>query len=321
MGGCPFNSSGIEVQMKTALIFPGQGAQYCKMGKDFHDQFAICRHFFERAEDILKRPLRDLIFGESEELLKETRNSQLALFIVSLSILEVLKKEYGLQYTAAAGLSLGEWTALCAAGVLPFEEVLPIVALRAELMHQACEEHKGGMSVILGMSDEAVIDAVKELNIPHEICVANLNCPGQVVISGTLPAIERANEYLKGKGAKRVMPLQVHGAFHSPLMRSAQDALRPHIEALHFHPSTIKIAMNVCGHVVSDLKTMRANLIAQVTSSVHWHACVEALSSQVERFIEIGPGKTLSGMNKRIGVAQPTWNIETVADLQQFEQV
>lgn len=307
---------------KIAFLFPGQGAQYVGMGKTFFDAFATARRVFEEANDLLNRNLSKIIFEGPEQLLTETRNSQVGIYITSIAILRVLQEQYPiLKPTTCAGLSLGEYTALHASGRISFADCLSLVQHRGDFMNLACEATKGTMAVILGLDADDVETMVKEVNLPNDLWVANFNCPGQVVISGTTRGIEAGSAAAKTKGAKRVLPLQVHGAFHSGLMRSAEEKLAPYIKAASMHDKPIELVMNVVGAPVRDLAHIRTNLIKQVTSSVRWEHGVRYMgSSGTDLFIEIGCGKTLAGFNKRIGVASPTWSIDKLDDLKIVEE-
>lgn len=300
----------------ATLIFPGQGAQYVGMGKDFFTSYPTCRYLFQEADEVLGRYLSHTIFEGPEAELTETRNSQPGIFVVSMAIWRLVQEQYSsLKPTVAAGLSLGEYSALCAAGALSFEETLKLVQARAEFMNEACLQNRGTMAVILGLTPEDVA------NIDIEnLWVANYNCPGQIVISGTVEAVDKASYIAKEKGAKRVMPLSVHGAFHSGLMKSAQDKLAECIMHAPFHEPELSLVMNVPGGFVSHLTDIKQNLTQQVTSSVRWQQGIEAIEKEGPSiYVEMGPGKTLAGMNKRIGVTAPTISIEKVTDLQQLE--
>jgi [acyl-carrier-protein] S-malonyltransferase len=301
---------------KFAFLFPGQGAQYPGMGKDFYDQFPTAKETFEEADAFLGYPFSKLIFEGPSAELTLTKNSQMAIYITSIAILRVVQEQYPeLQPAFCAGLSLGEYTALVAAGRLSFLDGLDLVRTRAEAMHQACEETKGTMQVVLGMTEEAVETVLSELN--SAVWIANLNCPGQIVISGSVDAVAMAADALKQKGAKRVLPLDVSGAFHSGLMQSAQAKLSSKIAATSFHESGVAIVMNVPGDTVSNLAHIRQTLIDQLVQPVRWEKGVrKMMENKVDVYIEMGPGKTLSGMNKRIGVAEPTCSIEKLADLE-----
>ncbi len=308
--------------VKYAFLFPGQGAQYPGMARDFYDQFSLARQTFEEADHCLNDSFSKLIFqGPSTELIL-TKNSQIAIYIVSIAILRVVKQQFpALVPSVCAGLSLGEYTALTAAGKIEFNDCLNLVRTRANAMHQACEETKGSMQVVLGMTEEAVETVIRELNPPHPVWVANLNCPGQVVIAGTIEALNLAAENLKQKGAKRVLSLDVSGAFHSGLMRSAQQKLEQKIASISFQESEIEIVMNVAGDFISSTSEMQRMLIDQVVSPVRWEKGIRRMMDRkIDAYIEMGPGKTLNGMNKRIGVAEPTFSVEKIADLEELNK-
>lgn len=305
---------------RIAFLFPGQGAQYVGMGHDFCRDYPAARQLFEEADDLLKRSLSHLIFSGQERELTQTRNSQPAIYVTSMAILAVLSTLFDtLSPYACAGLSLGEYSALTAAQFLPFTDGLNLVAKRGELMHQACEQHEGTMAVVLGMQDDAVVAVVEALALPDEIWAANFNCPGQVVISGTKRGVEQATATLLKHGAKRVLPLDVHGAFHSGLMQSAQEKLTDTLLKTPFSQSDVLVPMNCTGKIATSIEEMRENLIRQVTRPVYWHKCVAAIDT-VDLFVEIGCGKTLSGMNKRIGVKTATCSVEKIEDLAILEQ-
>lgn len=321
MGLKPIDKSMTRTK-KLAFLFPGQGAQYIGMGKDFHQQFAKARQVFEEADDILAEKLSHTIFSATESELMQTKNSQPAIFVVSLAILQVLKTLFGeFHPTACAGLSLGEYSALVAAGIMPFNAALPLVQKRGLFMHQACEDTPGTMAVVLGLADEDVEAQVARLDIAQELWTANFNCPGQVVISGTRRGIEMATEALLKNGAKRVMPLQVHGAFHSGLMQAAKEKLKPYIDAASFVKGHAKVAMNTPGDFVEAIDQMKTHLVNQVTSPVRWHRAVRNIdTSGIDLFVEIGCGKTLAGMNKRIGLSAPTISIDKIEDIASLEK-
>jgi [acyl-carrier-protein] S-malonyltransferase len=298
---------------KLAFIFPGQGAQYPGMGKDFFENFSLARQTFEEADDLLERNLTKIIFNGPENVLTETQNSQVAIFVVSMAILRVLLQELTyLQPDVCAGLSLGEYTALAASLRLSFADGLKLVQHRGKFMNDACERNPGTMAVVLGLEAEQV----EKLAIPNELWVANYNCPGQVVIAGTLKGVEKGSELARSMGAKRVLPLQVHGAFHSGLMEEAKMRLEPYILESQLKDSSIDFVMNVPGDFVKDLKQVKTHLINQVTHSVRWEQGVRRMSEKgVEHFFEIGCGKALTGFHKRIGIPGKITSIENVADL------
>lgn len=306
-----------------AFIFPGQGAQYAGMGKDFFHQYSEAKQAFEEAEDILRRKLTSIIFEDSDSSLNTTFNSQVAIFVNSIAILRVIQKLFpNIKPYITSGLSLGEYSALVASGRLDYESCLQLVQKRAKLMNDACEASRGTMAVVLGLDGNQVEEVVEGLRLPHDLWVANYNSPGQVVISGTPQGVEMGSNALKAKGAKRVMPLTVHGAFHSGLMQSAENQLKDDIQRVFLKESPIKFVMNVPGDFVSDLYQIRQCLIKQVTSPVRWEKGIRTIDKEgVDYYLEIGCGKTLTGLNKRIGVTAPTLSIEKIEEIKELESI
>ncbi len=307
---------------KIAFLFPGQGAQYPGMGKDFVESFEEARSTFKEADEVLSRKLSSIILNGPETLLTETKNSQTGIYVNSIALLRVIHKLFPrLKPAICAGLSLGEYTALTASERLSFTEGLCLVQHRGQFMNEACESAKGTMAVILGLEAEAVESLVKEVNMPQDLWAANFNCPGQVVISGTLKGIEIGSKKALEKGAKRVLPLQVHGAFHSGLMKEAEIKLTDYIKNAALKESTIDFIMNVTGDYAKSLDQIRINLIKQVTSPVRWEQGIRAMAdSGVDLFLEIGCGKALSGFIKKTSLARanvaPSISIEKVTDLE-----
>lgn len=300
--------------MKRAFLFPGQGAQIVGMGKDFYDSFAIAKETFQEADDLLKERLSTIIFEGPLDLLTQTKNSQLAIFINSVAILRTVQQQLpDLIPNVCTGLSLGEYTALYASGRLGFQETLMLVRERAQLMNEACEKVPGAMAAVLGLSAEEIVQAVKDL---QGVWVANFNAPGQTVISGTREGIEKAGIVLKERGAKRVLPLSVHGAFHSGLMQRAQEGLKPFIDRAPIQDSSLGFVMNVPGNFVNGVNEVRRNLELQITQSVKWEQGIEAMKKEgIDLFLEIGCGKTLTGLNKKMGVPSCS-SIEKIDDLE-----
>lgn len=302
---------------RFAFLFPGQGAQYVGMGKDFYDQFPVARQTFEEADEILQTPFSKLIFEGPSEELTLTKNSQLAIYIVSIAVWRTFAHECpDIKPAVCAGLSLGEYTALTAAGKIDFTSCLKLVRARGLFMHEACVSSPGTMRVVLGFEVEAVEKALAELGPNLKVWIANLNCPGQVVIAGDLTDMEKAANHLKERGAKRVLPLEVSGAFHSPLMREAQERLKPLIQETVLKETSTSIIMNCVGRELTSLQEIREAMISQVTHPVFWEKGIRSVDATgIDLYIEMGCGKTLSGMNKKIGTVAPTLSLEKVTDL------
>lgn len=311
----------MAIRKKIAFIFPGQGTQYVGMGKDFYQDFPVARDTFQEADEILDRRLSTTILEGPEDQLIQTKNSQLGIFVTSIALLRTISKLFPeLKSAVCSGLSLGEYTALMASGKIGFYDCLNLVDRRGQFMNDACEVTRGSMAVVIGMSEEAATALVKEVNLPEDLWAANFNCPGQVVLSGTLKGLEAAAIAAKAKGAKRVMPLSVYGAFHSGLMMLAQERLTPFIDAVKLNDSPCSFVMNVTGAAARDQNEIRKNLIMQVTHPVYWERGVSNMIKEgVDLFVEIGPGKVLGGFSKRIAPDVPCLSIEKVAELTQLE--
>lgn len=316
-----------QTARRIAYLFPGQGAQYPGMGADFASHYPIAKQTFEEADDLLGRSLSQEIFHGSRENLKETCTSQPALYVVSIALLRVIQQLFpDLPPYVCAGLSLGEYTALTAAGILAFSDGVRLVNARATAMHEACLRNKGSMEVVMGLEHaqvQEVVDGLTQGNTTKApLWVANLNCPSQVVISGTLEALQKARPLLEQKGAKRVIALEVAGAFHSGLMKPAEEALSFPIAQAPFQKSSSRLVMNVPGDFVEDIATQRRYLLQQVTQPVLWERGIRNMSlNGVTHCVEIGPGKTLSGMNKRILPHLVSLNLETLTDLPRMESL
>lgn len=283
---------------KHAYVFPGQGAQFVGMGKDLYDNFPQAKELFDQANEILGFNITDIIFNGTDEDLKQTKVTQPAVFLHSVIRAICLGDDF--KPEMVAGHSLGEFSALVAAGVLSFEDGLRLVSKRALAMQAACELQPSTMAAVLGLEDEKVVEVLK--SITNEVVVAaNFNCPGQLVISGSIAGVKQACEALKNAGAKRALPLKVGGAFHSPLMEPAREELAKAIEETNFSSPKCPIYQNVVAHAVTEPQEIKKNLIAQLTAPVRWTECVRAMISDgATLFTEVGPGTVLQGLVKKI---------------------
>ena len=293
-----------------AYVFPGKGAQFIGMGKELFDNSSEAKELFLKANDIVGFNITDIMFSGTDEQLKETKVTQPAIFLHSTILAKTLGDSF--QAKMVAGHSLGEFSALVANNVLSFEDGLKLVSQRALAMQKACEIEPSTMAAILGLEDKVVEDICK--SISSEIVVAaNYNCPGQLVISGSVPGIEKACELLTEAGAKRAMILQVGGAFHSPLMEPAREELAAAIEATTFSAGICPIYQNVTANAVSDAQEIQKNLVAQLTAPVRWTQTMEQMIQDgCTEVIEVGPGKVLQGLFKKIDRQFPTSSAELI---------
>lgn len=282
--------------MNKAYIFPGQGAQFSGMGKNLHDRFIAAKNYFEQSNDILGFDIKRIMFSGTDEDLRQTRVTQPAVFIHS--VVAAITSEH-FQPQMVAGHSLGEFSALVANGVLSFADGLKLVSKRADAMQKACEAQKSTMAAVLGMEDKKVEDICE--SVQGIVVAANYNCPGQLVISGEIKAVEVACEKLKEAGAKRALILPVGGAFHSPLMAPAREELAMAIASTDFHKPKCPIYQNVDAQGYSDVNSIKNNLILQLTSPVLWAQSVQnMIADGASHFVECGPGKVLQGLIKKI---------------------
>lgn len=306
--------------MKTALVFPGQGSQVVGMGKDLAENFASAREVFQKTDDILRVNLSKIMFeGPSEELTK-TENTQPALMAVSVALMTVLEKEFGKKITDlcsfVAGHSLGEYSALCAAKAISLEETAKLLQTRGLEMAKCGAKSQGAMAAVLGVDFE-VVDQIAKEAAQGDVCqVANDNSVGQVVISGSKSAIDRAIEIAKTKGAKRALAIPVSGAFHSSLMKEAQDAMRVALDSATINSPVVPVVANVTAKIVADPNEIRDLLTKQITGSVRWRETMLFLASQgVEEVIEIGSGKVLAGLVSRTCPSVKSRSIQNSDDL------
>jgi len=299
---------------KTALLFAGQGAQIVGMGRDLAAALPTAQSWFDRANAALGYDLAAICFQGPEAELTKTENAQPGIFLVSWVCFELLKERVpGLKFEATAGLSLGEFTALTAAGALGFEDGLRVVRQRGRFMQEACEATQGSMAAVIGL-DEA---PTREVCAEAGVVLANLNCPGQLVISGESEKILRAVDLAKAKGAKRAIPLPVAGAYHSPLMAGAQAKLQAELAAVNIAAPTVPVISNVNAQPHGTPDEIRSRLVEQVTSSVRWEESIRNLLAQgFTRFIELGPGTALSGFMKRIHKEAQMLNAADVGSLE-----
>ncbi len=290
------------------FMFSGQGSQYVGMGKELYENYDAAKKVLDEADQILDFDLKDMIFNGPEEDLNNTKNTQPAIYTVSAMVKAVLN-ENGLQASAAAGHSLGEYSALYAAGVLSFEDGLKLVRRRGELMDQADPEGKGTMAAVIGLADEEVEAVLAEID--GIVTVANYNSPGQVVISGEVEAVAEAEELLGEKGAKKVISLSVSGAFHSPLMEPAKEELKNTIEAVDFNDAQIPLIANVTADYVKTSSEIKAALIKQLDNSVRWVETIERFKEDgYQDYVEVGPGRVLKGLMRRIDRSLNAYNVQ-----------
>lgn len=283
--------------MSTAYVFPGQGAQFPGMGKDLYENNAEAKALFDKADEVLGFSLSAIMFEGTAEELKETKVTQPAIFTLSVIMAKLLGEDF--KPTMVAGHSLGEFSALTAVGALDFESALKLVSARAMAMQKACEMKPSTMAAILGLTDEQVENICA--STAGVVVAANYNCPGQLVISGEIEAIEAACEAAKEAGARRALVLPVGGAFHSPMMEPARAELAAAIEATEFHTPLCPVVQNSVAKAVSDPAEIKQNLIDQLTAPVKWTQSVQQMiASGVTDYVECGPGKTLQGLVKKI---------------------
>ena len=304
---------------KVAYIFPGQGSQYVGMGKDLYERSDKARELFDKADALLGINLSRICFDGPEDALRQTKNTQPALFLHSIVLVSMIDRNNA---SMVAGHSLGEYSALVAAGALTFEEGLRLVRLRGELMQYAGEKEKGTMAAVVGLNTEIVEEICREASSAGIVQCANFNSPGQIVISGSVEGIHKAMEIAKARGAKLVKELVVSGAFHSPLMKSALEGLNAGLNSAVIRDAQIPVYANVTGKGVQKAEEIRTLLNEQLTKPVRWEeSIVQMIVDGATTFIEFGPGKVLQGLVKRINNNVDVKGVDKFDDIQKIEQV
>lgn len=309
--------------MKTAIVFPGQGSQAIGMGKEFYDNFSAAKEVFQQVDDILKFKLSDIMFNGPVEELTKTENTQPALMAVSMAIVRVIEKDFGKNFadlcSFSAGHSLGEYSALCAAGAIDINYTSELLKFRGSAMAKCGQKKPGSMAAILGVDIDVVNEITNEAS-QGQICqIANDNSVGQVVISGEVAAINRACEIAKTKGAKRALILPVSGAFHSELIKQAQDEMKHFIDVNKISKPMVTVVPNVNVTPTSDPKQIASNLVNQITASVRWRETMLFFSeNQIKQVVEIGSGKVLSGLVSRTCKDISSKSLQSISDVEEF---
>lgn len=299
---------------KIAFIFPGQGSQSVGMGKDLYENFEEAKSVYDKADSVLGRSISKICFEGPDEDLKQTINTQPAILTTSIAALEVLKSKLNVKPSFLAGHSLGEYGALYEAGVLTLDDTIKLISKRAESMNTV----KGGaMAAVLGLSEDVLQKCLDEASKAGYVAVANYNCPGQIVITGTDEGIKKATELLSEAGAKRVIPLAVSGAFHSELMKDASEEFKKSVENASLSNAKIPVITNVDAEITISADDFKSKMPQQIYSSVHWTQTIQKMIEEgVDTFVEIGPGKVLAGLNKKISSEIKTYNVYDKASLE-----
>lgn len=302
---------------RVAVMFPGQGSQDVGMGKDFYEEYEDVRALYEKANELLGKNLTSLMLNGPIQPLTETENAQPALLLNSIAIYQQLQKE-GIEPVMAVGHSLGEYSALSAAGSITIEDALPLVQTRGRLMEEAFPKGQGTMAAVLGLSSEEIAEGLKEVK-DEIVDMANLNCPGQIVISGTKTGIEQVSDILKEKGARRVMPLNVSGPFHSRLMKAANEKFSDYLNQIEIEAADIPVYANVTAQPVESAEEIKDLLIRQLYSPVRFEQSIRNMLDQnIDAFVEVGNGKVLSGLLRKIDRKTKTFAIQDIPSMMEF---
>lgn len=301
---------------KLAFVFPGQGAQKVGMGKDFYDNYDVAKKMFKEADEALGYSIMNMCFEGPEEDLKLTANTQPAILTISCIANEILK-ENGVQPEITGGHSLGEYSALVAAGVLNFQDAVALVHKRGSYMQEAVPVGEGGMAAIIGVDRDKIVEVCQQVSAESPVQAVNFNCPGQIVIAGATKGVELAVEELKAAGAKKAVILPVSAPFHSTLMKPAAEKLAVELDKVTISDAKIPVVANVSAEILTKAEDIKASLVAQAASPVLWEDCVARMKEfGADVLLEAGPGKTLCGFNRRIDKTITSLNVEDVASLE-----
>lgn len=307
---------------KIAFVFPGQGSQYIGMGKDLYEDYDSAKLIFDKANEALNMSLTDIMFQGPEEELVKTENTQPAILAHSCALMEIIKENTNINVNGCAGLSLGEYSALVFSGVFKFEDAIKLVKKRGKYMQEAVPEGKGTMAAILGLERELLIECLKKASEYGIVEAANFNCPGQIVISGEIDAVQKAVEICKENGAKRAVILKVSAPFHSSMLKSAGEKLKIELENIKIHKTNTNVISNVSGDYVVE-NNIKDSLVNQVSSSVLWEDTIERfINDGFDTFVEVGPGKTLKPFIKKVcsklNADVEIYNVENTQSVQEF---